>query len=112
MKLAASLALVIASAGCSEQVHVKVDCISTTEGATCTLIQDRGKTEVEVCWDFAVTCGNGSVVSADRACQKVGDGATVEHLITNDKLHGKEQCGGTGPKGALKNITLNGEKSE
>jgi hypothetical protein len=78
MKLA-TLALVVALAGC-EQVKVHVNCETTAAPAIeCTVQQTAGKSEVEVCWDFELTCANGNKVTAPRTCQKVKDGGTVNH---------------------------------
>jgi hypothetical protein len=115
MKLfAAGLGLLVI-AGCTERVNVTVNCLMTAKGAECTLVQVKGKTEVEACWDFVVTCGNGGVVTADRACAKVGDGATVQHLIPSDHIHGGDTCAakaGTPPRGTITHLTLNGEQTD
>ena len=99
------------TAGCSEKVNVNVSCVTTAAPAVeCDVTQTEGKSEVEVCWDFAVTCGNGAVVKAERTCQKVKDGATVKTTIGADKLTGIADCAGNSPPtGKLENLTINGE---
>lgn len=102
------------AAGCSEDVSVNVACKTTAAPAVeCDVAQRAGKSEVEVCWDFAVTCANGAEVKAERTCQKVKDGATVKAVIPADKLSGIDKCGGEGPPvGKLSNMTLNGKPHE
>ena len=102
------------AAGCSEKVNINVSCVTTAAPAVeCDVKQTEGKSEVEVCWDFAVTCGNGAVVKASRTCQKVKDGATVKTTIGADKLTGVENCAGDSPPtGKLENMTINGKAPE
>lgn len=110
-----SLALAATTTACSEQVHVDVKCLTTKSGVDCTVKQDRGKSEVEACWDFAVTCGNGAVVTADRTCTKIGNGGTATVNVPETKLHGLDKCeakDGTPPKATLSKMTINGESSE
>lgn len=98
---------------CGEQVSVHVDCVTTGVPAVeCNVTQKAGKSEVEACWDFAVTCANGAEVKAERTCQKVKDGATVKTVIPAPKLAGVDKCGGDGPPvGKLTGLTLNGKPS-
>jgi hypothetical protein len=107
---AAGLAFVLA-AGCGENVKVEVLCETTAAPAIeCDVKQTLGKSEVDVCWDFAVTCANGAVVTAERTCQKVKDGGTARAVVPADKLTGIEKCGGDKPPtGALSNLTINGK---
>jgi hypothetical protein len=100
--------------GCTEEVHVDVQCETTKTGVDCTLHQDKGKTEVETCWDFSVTCGNGAVVTAERSCGKVGNGATAKVQLPATKLHGLDKCetkDGTPPKATMANLTIDGKAS-
>ncbi len=110
----ACVVLVALLAGCSEKVNVHVDCITTAAPAVeCTLTQNQGKSEVEVCWDFSVTCANGAVVKAPNTCHKIKDGATEKVTIPGDKLTDIDKCGGDKPpQPRLENLTLNGKKSE
>ena len=96
--------------GCSEEVSVHVACKTTAAPAVeCDVVQKIGKSEVDVCWDFAVTCANGGQVKAERTCQKVKDGGTAKAVIPAEKLTGIATCGGEGPPtGQVANITLNG----
>mgnify|MGYP000358402475 CR=1 FL=1 len=98
-------------AGCDETVGANVQCVTTGVPAVeCDVAQTVGKSEIEVCWDFAVTCANGSEVKAERTCQKVKDGATVKTVIPKEKLAGVDQCGGDGPPvGKMANLTINGK---
>jgi len=104
-------AALLALAGC-ESVNVKLDCV-TTAGPTvnCDLIQTEGKSEVEVCWDFKVTCDNGTTVTPPRSCAKVKGGGTARYVIPKEKLAGAEKCDAN-PKATVSNVTLNGKKSE
>ena len=98
-------------AACDEKVAVSVNCVTTSAPAVeCDVTQTVGKSEVEACWDFAVTCANGAEVKAERTCQKVKDGGTVKAVVPAAKLTGMEKCGGDGPpKGSMTGLTLNGK---
>jgi hypothetical protein len=120
VKYALSFALLLSLAACKaevsvggEDVKVHIDCETTaTPAVECDVKQTKGKSEVEACWDFAVTCANGAVVTAARTCQKVKDGGTAHTTIAADKLTGLDKCGGEGkPTGALTNMTINGKPS-
>jgi hypothetical protein len=109
--LLGALGLVVALAGC-ESVKVSVDCVTVAGPAVnCDVKQTEGKSEVEVCWDFAVTCDNGTKVTAPRSCAKVKDGGTTHLVIPGDKLTDADKCD-SGPKATVSNLTLNGKKSE
>jgi len=97
-------------AGCKEQVNVNVNCITTAAPAVeCTLDQDKGKSEVEVCWDFSATCDNGAVVKAARTCGHVKDGGKATVTIPADKLTDLDKCGGSKPPTAkIENMSLKG----
>jgi hypothetical protein len=97
--------------GCGEDVSAHVDCVTTAAPAVeCDVKQTKGKSEIEVCWDFTVTCANGAVVRAANTCQKVKDGGTAKVTIPADKLDGVDQCGGDRPPtGTLTNMTINGK---
>lgn len=101
-------------AACEEQVSVHVECVTTAAPAVeCDVIQKVGKSEVEACWDFSVTCANGAEVKAERTCQKVKDGSTVKTIIPAARLTGFEMCGGEGaPTGKLAGLTLDGKPSQ
>jgi hypothetical protein len=107
------LVLVIVLAGCTEEVNVAVNCITTDKPSVeCDVEQTKGKAEVEACWDFQITCGNGAVVKAPNACQKIGGGGKVKHITPGDKLVGLDKCGGTNPKAVLSNMTIDGKPSQ
>lgn len=99
--------------GCSEQVSVNVNCKSTAAPAVeCDVVQSAGKSEVDVCWDFSVTCGNGGEVKAERTCHKIKDGGAAKVVIPADKLTGLDKCGGEGaPVGKVANMTINDKPS-
>lgn len=113
-QLSIALLAALSLAGCSEDVKVHVNCITTAAPAIeCDVEQTAGKSEVDVCWDFFVQCGNGTVVEAPRTCQKVSGGGKAKVTIPGDKLTNVEKCGGSGPPtGKLTNLTLNGKPSE
>jgi hypothetical protein len=107
------LLVVALLAGCSEEVNVSVNCITTTAPAVeCDVEQTKGKTEVEACWDFEIKCGNGAVVKAPRACQKIGGGGKVKHVTPGDKLSGLDKCGGSNPVATMTNMTIDGKASQ
>src|SRR5512138_2935136 len=107
------LVAAILAGGCSEEVNVSVNCITTAAPAVeCDVEQTKGKTEVEACWDFEIKCGNGAVVKAPHACQKVGGGAKVKHVTPADKLAGLDKCGGEKPVATMSNMTINGKASQ
>lgn len=112
--MAAAVAASGFAAGCGEEVSVNVTCKTTAvPSVDCDVTERVGKSEVEVCWDFAVTCANGGVVTAERTCQKVKDGGTAKTVIAADKLTGLDKCGGEGPPtGTVTNMTLNGKPHE
>lgn len=97
--------------GCKEEVFVTVNCVTTaTPALECELKQTKGKSEVEVCWDFLATCENGAVVKT-HACDKVKDGGTTKTTIAADKLENLDKCKGkTPPQAKIENMTLNGKK--
>jgi hypothetical protein len=104
----ASLAL----AGCTQPVKVNIQCVTSEAAVECDLTQTVGKMEVEACWDFQVTCGNGAVVKAPRMCQKVKDGGTAKATMPSDKLTGRDKCAGDKPTAAISNLTIDGKPSE
>src|SRR5215213_5765062 len=97
--------------GCGEDVTVHIGCKTTAAPAVeCDVAQTAGKSEVEACWDFAVTCANGGEVKAERTCQKVKDGATTKVVIPAEKLTGMDKCGGDGaPVAKVTGTTINGK---
>lgn len=98
-------------AACDEKVSVSVNCVTTAAPAVeCDVTQTVGKSEVEACWDFAVTCANGNRVTAERTCQKLGRGDTVKTVIPAAKLTGHGRCGGDGsPVSAVTGLTVDGK---
>jgi len=111
--LLATLVVVPSLAACSEHVNVSVNCITTAAPAVeCTVEQTSGTSEVEACWDFTLTCGNGAVVKAPHTCQKIGGGGKITTTIPGDQLLGLDGCGGKNPTATLTNMTINGKPSE
>lgn len=111
MKHAAVIVLFLGSlVGCKEEVNVNVNCMTTaTPAVECTLEQNKGKAEVEVCWDFSATCENGTVVKAPRTCGRVKDGGTATVTIPGDKLTDLDKCAGSKPPTAkIENLKLTG----
>lgn len=108
-----ALATVLLLAACKgEEVNAKVNCKITNDIAVeCVVHQDQGKSEIEVCWDFAASCPNGSTLKAERACQKVKDGGTETLTIPKAKLaFAGPECDGN-PAATLTNLTINGKPS-
>ncbi len=106
--------ILLATFACNEQINVAVNCVTTAVPAVeCEVKQTKGTADVDVCWDFSVTCGNGAVVTAARTCQKVKMGMTEKTVIPADKLTGVDKCAGTTPPvGKLTNLTINGKASQ
>ncbi len=104
------------SAGCKENVNVTVNCETVADpnvAVLCQIKQVQGKTEVEACWDFAVTCANGTVVQTPRSCAKVKDGGSAVHRTEADKLTNLDKCAGDKPPTAkVSNFTINGEAAK
>ncbi|MDQ3367778.1 MAG: hypothetical protein M3680_20330 [Myxococcota bacterium] len=105
--------MLVLFAGCGEAVSAHVNCVTTAAPAVeCDVQQTKGTSEIEVCWDFAITCANGAVVKAANTCQKVKDGGTTKVTIPADRLDGVDKCGGDQPPtGTLANLTINGKPS-
>ncbi len=112
LSLLSSVAL-LGLGGCSEEVFVQVNCETVADPAVvCIAKQTKGKAEVEVCWDFIATCGNGTKVEAERACAKVKDGGTVTHRTEAAKLKNVDKCAGdAAPTAIVTNMTINGKAS-
>jgi hypothetical protein len=113
MKQALALSIAVLATGC-ESVKVNVNCLTTKDSTVeCTVQQTQGKGEVEACWDFEVTCPNGTIVKAPRMCQKVSGGGTQKTTVAADKLKDLDKCGGDGQaKAALSNLTLDGKPAQ
>jgi hypothetical protein len=104
-----ALALAMLAAGCTEHVNATVNCITAAGPvANCDVAETVGSAEIDVCWDFTVTCKNGTKVAALKNCAKVKDGGKTKHVIPSDKLKGAEKCDGS-PVAAVTNLTINGK---
>jgi hypothetical protein len=105
--LALSLAAVVA--GCGENVDANVHCVTAAGPvANCDVTETKGHAEIDVCWDFTVTCNNGTKIEARKNCAKVKGGATVKHVIPGDKLKGAAKCD-SNPVATVTNLTINGK---
>ena len=100
--------LALAAAACTEDVRANVHCKTAATTAECEVTETQGKAEVKVCWDFSVTCHNGTKIESLKNCAKVSGGGTVKHTITADRLKGTEKCDAS-PVMKISNITLNGK---
>ncbi len=112
MRISLTVIAALAIAGCTERVHVTVNC-ETVQGpaVNCDVKQVEGKSEVEVCWDFSVTCKNGTTITPPRSCTKVKDGGTTRYVIEKDKLANAEKCDSE-PRAKVTNLTMNGKPTE
>jgi hypothetical protein len=101
-------------AACGGKATVSIDCISTAvPSIDCTLSNLKGAAEADVCWNAAVTCGNGQVVSAPNTCFKIKDGQTERVVIPAESLTGMDKCQGTTPPTMkIGGLTINGNAAE
>lgn len=113
MRIAFALLLI---AGCetkltiTEPTNVSVDCETTNEGLVCKVKQVVGTQEATACWEFSMTCGNGTVVKAPNSCITVKDGGVAVHTVPRDKLANADECKGDAPPVAkVGNLTINGK---
>lgn len=90
-----------------------IHCEGIQEGFECRVVQVVGTAESEVCFDIAITCGDGGVVKAPRTCAKVKDGGTTKAMIPYSTLQG-DQCSGDKTKRVFKilNQTIDGLSAE
>jgi hypothetical protein len=75
----------------------------------CTVTQTKGTSEMEVCWDFHVTCANAATLDA-HGCGKVEDKGTTNVTIPTDKIKVSGNCDGN-PQAVVQNMTINGDKA-
>jgi len=113
MKLFALAIALVASTGCQkQQVLANVDCeVKAGPTVDCTIAETKGTAEVEVCWEFKVTCANGATLDAARTCAKVKDGQTSTATIPTDKIKVAGSCEGE-KSASVTNLTINGEKAQ
>ncbi len=83
-------------AGCKgEEVGANVSCKVTPDTTVeCNVQQTKGKSAIEVCWDFHASCANGATLEAARACAVVKDGGSAKTTIPSDKITIKGSCEG------------------
>lgn len=94
----------------TEPTNVDVSCETTKTDLVCTVKQLVGTAEATACWEFSMTCGNGTVVKAPKGCISVKNGGTSIHTMPRDKLTNQDQCGGdTPPVAKVENLTINGK---
>lgn len=98
MKILCASALILAfaaSSGCKTQVAATVECkVSDGPKVECSILQTKGKAEIEVCWDFNVACANGSTLNATNHCGIVKDGGTKSVTIATSELVIEGNCEG------------------
>ena len=114
MKLLPGLAIAfVAITGCKqEQVSTNVNCeVKAGPTVDCTVAETKGTADVEICWEFRVTCANGATLEAARTCAKVKDGQTSNATIPTDKIKSAGSCEGE-KTAAVTNLTINGEKAQ
>ena len=103
----------LALAGCKgEEVAATVNC-KALDGplVECAVVQTKGKSEIEVCWDFHVDCPGGATLETERTCQKLKDGGARNVTIPAEKIKINGECK-SDPKPALSNMTINGKPSQ
>ncbi len=106
----ASLILITACKG--EEVAALVNCEVTAGPALeCSIKQTKGRSEIDVCWDFSVTCANQATLEANHICQKLRDGAARNITVAADKLKITGRCEGE-MKAAVTNMTINGDPAQ
>jgi hypothetical protein len=114
MKLLPGLAIAfVAITGCKqEQVSTNVNCeVKSGPTVDCTIAETKGTADVEICWEFKVTCANGATLEAARTCAKVKDGQTSNATIPTEKIKSAGSCEGE-KTAAVTNLTINGEKAQ
>ena len=103
---------VLAVAACKgEDVSATVNC-KVNEGPSieCAVVQTKGKSEIDVCWDFVLECPGGAKLEAERTCQKIKDGGARNVTIPAEKIKITGKCE-RDPRGQLFNMTINGKPS-
>lgn len=110
MKQALLCVLVVSAVACKrEEVAALVNC-EVKEGPTveCAVKQTKGRSEIDVCFDFSVTCANGAALEANHICQKLKDGGARNVVVPTDKIETKGACEGA-TNAAVTNMTINGK---
>ena len=107
-----AVALAVAAAACTQKVRASVNC-EVVQGAAieCTVRETKGTADIEVCWEFKVTCDSGATLAAERTCTHVADGQTTKTTIGADKVKITGNCEGA-KRGVLEKMTINGEASQ
>ena len=105
-------ALLIGLLGCQEQVNATVNCeVKQGPVVECVVAQAKGKSEVEVCWDFKVTCANNASLATETTCAKVKDGGSTTVTIPTEKIKLAGDCQGD-KKAGIGQMTINGKVVE
>jgi hypothetical protein len=109
MKRVLLLVSLVVAACNREEVAALVNC-EVTEGPAveCAAKQTKGRSAIEVCWDFSVTCANNATLEATHICQKLQDGGARNVVVPTEKLKMSGACDGEA-KGAVTNLTINGK---
>jgi len=110
MKKFALLLCLFATACKREIVLAHVNCVTKEDRTvSCTVQQTKGKSEMDVCWDFNVKCANAATLTA-HGCATVKDGGTVTMTIPAEKVTINGTCDAD-PKAEVVNMTINGDKA-
>ena len=97
---------IIVSTGC-KQATANVNCeVKAGPTVDCTIAETKGTADVEICWEFKVTCANGATLEGARTCAKVKDGQTSNATIPTDKIKQTGACEGA-KTAAVTNLTIN-----
>ncbi len=85
------LAAAVWLAGCAKDNKVSVSCVGTGTAIECTTTHTSGDKRLSPCWDYVVTCENGTRVWA-RACSKVDPEGVVSTTIPISKMKNAAEC--------------------
>ena len=111
------VAALAAAAGCKidceverrrSSPHAQVQCdVVIGPQVACTVRQLEGTADIEICWDFKVTCDSGASLVAPRSCVHVSPGGTTRTTIPLDKLTMQGTCAGD-RHAELSGLTIDG----
>jgi len=102
--------LVLTLTGCKhEEVAALVNCqVKEGPAVECALKQTKGTSEMDVCFDFSVTCKNGATLEVEHVCQKLKNRGARNVTVPDDKIKISGACEGDA-NGAVTNMTINGK---
>lgn len=104
------LLLALLAAGCTETVHTNVQCLPGEDGFKCSITEDQGKADIEVCFDITLKCAEGAPIVGKHNCKHVSDGKTVELAVSNSNFPGADKCQLQGM--SLDNMTIDGKAGD